>query len=98
MTVSSSGWFKQNHWPYDGHGVIVQNNSWTHYILVSRRECRANRMQSVDSVALGNLGYRVDRQTIKIEEFDPGSERMLTAWLRHASRTNLPSGKLVAKG
>ena len=25
--------------------------------------------------------------TIKFEEFDPGSERTLAAWLRHASRT-----------
>jgi len=29
-------------------------------------------------------------QTIKIEEFDPGSERTLAAWLRHASRTDHP--------
>ena len=28
------------------------------------------------------------RQTIKTEEFDPGSERTLAAWLRHASRTD----------
>ena len=26
--------------------------------------------------------------TIKIEGFDPGSERTLAAWLRHASRTD----------
>ena len=25
---------------------------------------------------------------IKLEEFDPGSERTLAAWLRHASRTD----------
>ena len=24
----------------------------------------------------------------QLEEFDPGSERTLAAWLRHASRTN----------
>ena len=27
--------------------------------------------------------------TKKTEEFDPGSERTLAAWLRHASRTEL---------
>jgi len=26
--------------------------------------------------------------TIQIEGFDPGSERTLAAWLRHASRTD----------
>ena len=26
-----------------------------------------------------------------LEEFDPGSERTLAAWLRHASRTDLSS-------
>ena len=28
-----------------------------------------------------------DIQTILSEEFDPGSERTLAAWLKHASRT-----------
>jgi len=28
--------------------------------------------------------------TIQTEEFDPGSERTLAAWLRHASRTGPP--------
>ena len=30
-----------------------------------------------------------DMINISIEEFDPGSERTLAAWLRHASRTEL---------
>ena len=37
--------------------------------------------------------------TIQTEGFDPGSERTLAAWLRHASRTNLMvSGERVSNG
>ncbi len=32
--------------------------------------------------------YAKEDSTIQIEGFDPGSERTLAAWLRHASRTN----------
>ena len=41
--------------------------------------------------------------TIQIEGFDPGSERTLAAWLRHASRTDCSiycsvSGERVSNG
>src|ERR1041385_8611003 len=39
-----------------------------------------------DSMIAGSRQRR-PVQRIKIEEFDPGSERTLAAWLRHASRT-----------
>ncbi len=35
---------------------------------------------------IDDIRLRTD-STIKIEGFDPGSERTLAAWLRHASRT-----------
>ena len=44
----------------------------------------------------------VTDSTIQLEGFDPGSERTLAAWLRHASRTNYSieqsREQLVAKG
>ena len=33
-----------------------------------------------------------------LEEFDPGSERTLAAWLRHASRTDHSSNIVVSGG
>ena len=47
----------------------------------------------------GSLSLCHDRRKviwIKSEEFDPGSERTLAAWLRHASRTELRSNSVVA--
>jgi hypothetical protein len=35
-----------------------------------------------------SVAPRGAESTIQIEEFDPGSERTLAAWLRHASRTD----------
>ena len=48
----------------------------------------ARMRSSVDSDRSGLLASGV-RERTKTEEFDPGSERTLAAWLRHASRTDV---------
>ena len=45
------------------------------------------RMLEIVEPLIDDIRLRTD-STIKIEGFDPGSERTLAAWLRHASRTD----------
>jgi hypothetical protein len=56
--------------------------------------------KSVESLNSKNTAPSGVVSTIQIEEFDPGSERTLAAWLRHASQTgyviyNIVSGERV---
>ncbi len=61
----------------------------------------AKSVEPLTTISAG-ASAKVD-STIKIEGFDPGSERTLAAWLRHASRTDCSiycsvSGERVSNG
>jgi hypothetical protein len=53
--------------------------NWSHYSTLSVRNV---------SIELLTIPISDIESIDQLEEFDPGSERTLAAWLRHASRTD----------